>query len=89
MSAKTRYDSLSSNRSQFLNTAEEAAKLTIPYLIRGEEDFYKSAKSLSTPWQSVGAKGVRLKRSKKFRSGQAALGTKQLGRQLQIKSLNI
>ena len=58
MSAKTRYDSLSSNRSQFLNTAEEAAKLTIPYLIRGEEDFYKSAKSLSTPWQSVGAKGV-------------------------------
>ena len=41
-----------------LNIAEEAAKLTIPYLIRGEEDFYKSAKSLSTPWQSVGAKGV-------------------------------
>ena len=58
MSAKTRYDSLSTNRSQFLNIAEEAAKLTIPYLIRGEEDFYKSAKILSTPWQSVGAKGV-------------------------------
>ena len=40
---------------------------------------------------SVGgsAEGVRLKRSKKFKSGEAALGTKQLGRQLQIKSLNI
>ena len=35
------------------------------------------------------AKGVRLKRSKKFKSGESALGTKQLGRQLQIKSLNI
>ena len=35
------------------------------------------------------AKGVRLKRSKKFKSGESSLGTKQLGRQLQIKSLNI
>ena len=35
------------------------------------------------------AEGVRLKRSKKFKSGQSALGTKQLGRQLQLKSLNI
>ena len=58
MSAKTRYDSLASERSQFLNIAEEAAKLTIPYLIRGEEDQYRGAKNLATPWQSVGAKGV-------------------------------
>ena len=35
------------------------------------------------------AEGVRLKRSKKFKSGETALGTKQLGRQLQLKSLNI
>ena len=35
------------------------------------------------------AKGVRLKRSKKFKSGESSLGTKQLGRQLQIQSLNI
>ena len=35
------------------------------------------------------AEGVRLKRSKKFKAGEAALGTKQLGRQLQLKSLNI
>ncbi len=58
MSAKSRYDSLASDRSQFLNTAEEASKLTIPYLVRGEEDYYKGAKHLTTPWQSVGAKGV-------------------------------
>ena len=35
------------------------------------------------------AEGVRLKRSKKFKAGETALGTKQLGRQLQLKSLNI
>jgi len=35
------------------------------------------------------AKGVRLKRSKKFKSGQSALGTQQFGRKLQIKSLNV
>ena len=35
------------------------------------------------------AKGVRLRRSKKFKTGETALGTKQLGRELQIKSLNI
>ena len=58
MSAKTRYDSLASERSQFLNIAEESAKLTIPYIIRGEEEFMRGAKNLSTPWQSVGAKGV-------------------------------
>ena len=58
MSAKTRYDSLASGRSQFLNIAEESAKLTIPYIIRGEEEFMTGAKNLSTPWQSVGAKGV-------------------------------
>jgi hypothetical protein len=58
MSAKTRFDSLASERSQFLNIAEEAAKLTIPYIIRGEEEYNYGAKNLSTPWQSVGAKGV-------------------------------
>ena len=58
MSAKTRYDSLASERSQFLNIAEEASKLTIPYLIRGEEEYNYGAKNLTTPWQSVGAKGV-------------------------------
>ena len=59
MSAKSRYDYLSTQRSQFLNDAEEASELTLPYLIRGqEEDSSMSMKNLSTPWQSVGAKGV-------------------------------
>ena len=58
MSAKERYDYLSSDRSQFLSEAEDAAKLTLPYLIRGHEDTAKGMKQLKTPWQSVGAKGV-------------------------------
>ena len=58
MSAKERYDYLSSERSQFLTEAEDAAKLTLPYLIRGHEEYSKGMKQLNTPWQSVGAKGV-------------------------------
>ena len=59
MTAKQRYDVLSSDRTQFLRIAEEATKLTLPYLVRGEEEFTKgTARNLSTPWQSVGAKGV-------------------------------
>ena len=56
--AKERYDHLTSDRSQFLSEAEEATKLTLPYLIRGHEDQSKGMKQLKTPWQSVGAKGV-------------------------------
>ena len=58
MSAKTRYDRLSSDRSQFLNVARQAAELTLPYLVREDEAYTKGAKNLITPWQSVGAKGV-------------------------------
>ena len=58
MSAKTRYDVLSSDRSQFLNEAEQASKLTLPYLIRGHEEHTSGMKNLLTPYQSVGAKGV-------------------------------
>ena len=58
MTAKSRYDSLSSDRSQFLTEAEDATKLTLPYLIRGHEEDHKGMKQLKTPWQSVGAKGV-------------------------------
>ncbi len=56
--AKERYDSLSSNRTQFLTEAEDASKLTLPYLIRGHEEYGGGMKRLPTPWQSVGAKGV-------------------------------
>ena len=56
--AKERYDYLCSDRAQFLNEAAEASKLTLPYLIRGHEEHTKGMKTLRTPWQSVGAKGV-------------------------------
>ncbi len=57
MTAKRRYDSLVSDRSQYLNEATDAAKLTIPYLVR-EDDSSHGMRKLTTPWQSVGAKGV-------------------------------
>lgn len=58
MTAQSRYDNLSSDRAQFLSEAEDATKLTLPYLIRGHEEYAKGMKQLKTPWQSVGAKGV-------------------------------
>ena len=57
MTAKGRYDHLSSYRSQFLDTAVECSKLTIPYLIQRDE-FRVTHQTLRQPWQSVGAKGV-------------------------------
>ena len=57
MTAKKRYDILSSDRSQYLRVAEDAAKLTIPYLIH-QDDNASGARNLVTPWQGVGAKGV-------------------------------
>jgi|TARA_R100000084_G_scaffold106133_1_gene64177 hypothetical protein len=58
MSARTRYDYLASDRSQFLEEARQAAELTLPYLIRGNEEYTTGMKNLKTPYQSVGAKGV-------------------------------
>ena len=58
MSARTRYDNLSSDRSQFLEEARQASELTLPYLVRGHEEYTVGMKQLKTPYQSVGAKGV-------------------------------
>ena len=58
MTAKKRYDDLSSYRSEYLTQAAAAARLTLPYLIREEETFKGGIRDLKTPWQSVGAKGV-------------------------------
>tara|TARA_R100001082_G_scaffold2547_1_gene2269 strand:+ start:570 stop:2138 length:1569 start_codon:yes stop_codon:yes gene_type:complete len=58
MSARERYDQLSSNRSQFLNTAVACSKLTLPYLISEDNTSSPSHRRLNTPWQSVGAKAV-------------------------------
>jgi hypothetical protein len=57
--AKARYDYLSGYRSQFLTTAITCSRLTLPYLIKDEgEDSKASNEVFTTPWQSVGAKGV-------------------------------
>ena len=58
MSAKDRYDGLKSYRAQFVTAARQASDLTLPYLIRDEEDWTKGARTLKTPWQSIGAKCV-------------------------------
>ena len=57
MSARTRYDHLSSYRSQFLDTAVRCSELTLPYLIQREESRIVH-RNLPQPWQSVGAKAV-------------------------------
>tara|TARA_Y100000816_G_C26103802_1_gene585806 strand:- start:1697 stop:3265 length:1569 start_codon:yes stop_codon:yes gene_type:complete len=57
MSAQQRYEALSSDRNQFLQTAIDASKLTLPYLIKQDED-NGSHKVLINPYQSVGSKGV-------------------------------
>jgi len=61
-SAQSRYGTLSSERQQFLDTAREAAYLTLPYLLT--EDGQENGGRLHTPWQSVGAKGVNVLASK-------------------------
>ena len=58
MTAKKRYDALVGYRSEYLSQADTAARLTLPYLIRDEEQFRGGVRDLKTPWQSVGAKGV-------------------------------
>ena len=57
MTAKSRYDYLASDRSQFLDKAEECSLLTLPYLVHQDEDT-RGPRTFKTPWQSVGAKGV-------------------------------
>ena len=57
MKAKSRYDYLSGERTQFLDEAEQAAELTLPYLIL-KDQYTKGMRHLPTPWQSVGAKGA-------------------------------
>ena len=57
MTAKSRYDELSSGRTSFLDIAVQCSELTLPYLIQRDE-MRSSHKSLTQPWQSVGAKSV-------------------------------
>ena len=58
MLARERYNKLSTARSQFLDTAVECSKLTLPYLISDDLTTKQNFKDLITPWQSVGSKAV-------------------------------
>ena len=57
MKARARYTQLESIRSQFLWTARECSRLTLPYLIKDDDD-NTTHKQLKTPWQAVGATSV-------------------------------
>jgi hypothetical protein len=58
MKARDRYIQLSSSRQQFLDTAVECSRLTLPYLIIDDDRVKEPKRRLATPWQSVGAKCV-------------------------------
>lgn len=55
--ARARYNSLASERAQFLDIALECADLTLPYLMKQEGDT-ATHNVMRTPYQSVGAKAV-------------------------------
>ena len=57
MTAKSRYDALTSDRQHFLDLAVQCSELTLPYLIHRDE-MRPTYKNLTQPWQAVGAKGV-------------------------------
>ena len=56
MKARDRYTQLSRGRNQFLDTAVECSRLTLPYLIQEDLSSRPTHQKLHTPWQSVGAK---------------------------------
>jgi hypothetical protein len=58
MKARDRYSQLTKGRSQFLDTAVECSRLTLPYLIQEDLSSRPTHLKLHTPWQSVGAKSV-------------------------------
>lgn len=57
MNAKSRYDFLRANRDDFLAVAIQASALTLPYLIKNDDDT-SDHKKLRQPWQSIGAKAT-------------------------------
>ena len=55
--ARSVYDKLMSSREDFLDIAVKCSELTLPYLIRRDNET-ENHKRLHVPWQSVGAKNV-------------------------------
>jgi hypothetical protein len=62
-SAASRYARLASDRTIFLDTARDCAKLSLPYLLTPTTGVTNGQK-LPTPWQSIGAKGCNVMASK-------------------------
>lgn len=60
--AQSRYQQLTAERENFLDTARDCAILTLPYLLT--EDSKSEGATLHSPYQSVGAKGVNVLSSK-------------------------
>ena len=58
MKARDRYTQLSRGRSQFLDTAVECSRLSLPYLIQEDLSSRPTHQKLHTPWQSVASKCV-------------------------------
>ena len=58
MKARDRYSQLTRNRTQFLHTAVECSRLTLPYLVQEDLSSRPEHQKLHTPWQSVGSKSV-------------------------------
>jgi len=58
MKARDRYTQLSNGRTQFLDTAVECSRLTLPYLVQEDLSSRPTHQKLVTPWQSVGSKSV-------------------------------
>jgi len=56
MKARDRYNQLTRGRTQFLHTAVECSRLTLPYLVQEDLSSRPEHQKLHTPWQSVGAK---------------------------------
>ena len=61
-SAAGRYARLASDRTIFLDTARECARLSLPYLLTPTGVI--NGQHLPTPWQSIGAKGANVMASK-------------------------
>jgi hypothetical protein len=61
-SAASRYARLASDRTIFLDTARECARLSLPYLLTPTGVI--NGQKLLTPWQSIGAKGANVMASK-------------------------
>ena len=58
MNARERYNQLTTGRNQFLDTAVECSRLTLPYLVQEDLSTRPTWQKLIQPWQSVGSKAV-------------------------------